>query len=156
MFQKVNGSALLAAGGGTIAIALLLTVGDAMSTSLLMAPFGASCVIAFLLPDSPLAKPRSIIGGHLISTFIGLMMLHFADSSLWSLSLSVGLAILAMSYTRTVHPPAGADPLVVILSGASWSFLITPVLIGAIIIAAFAFLYRRVISLRREKAKLEQ
>ncbi|WP_369688942.1 HPP family protein [Bacillus sp. FJAT-26390] len=111
-----------------------------------MAPFGASCVIAFALPESPLAKPRSIVGGHLISTGVGLAMLQLFGTSTWSLALSVGLAILLMQYTKTVHPPAGADPLVVIISGASWSFLITPVLLGAVIIALAAYVYRRMLA----------
>lgn len=141
-----NWKPLAAAAGGTIAIAILLLLGDVMSISLLMAPFGASCVIAFVLPDSPLAKARSIIGGHVISAGVGLVMLHLFGTSIWSLAFSVGLSILLMQYTRTVHPPAGADPLVVMLGGAGWSFLITPVLLGAVLIALAAYGYRKLLS----------
>ncbi|WP_036719569.1 HPP family protein [Paenibacillus harenae] len=146
MWGKIMGKPLLAAAGGTLAIALLLYLGDAVSLTFLMAPFGASCVIAFVLPESPLAKPRSIIGGHIISTAIGLAILHLVGTSIWSMAFSVGLSILLMQYTRTVHPPAGADPLVVLLSGASWSFLVTPVLIGAVLISVSAYLYRKVLT----------
>ncbi|MNZ79020.1 HPP family protein [compost metagenome] len=144
---------LLAAAGGTLAIALLLYLGDVLSAALLMAPFGASCVIAFLLPDSPLAKPRSIIGGHVLSTLAGLVMLHLFGPSLWSMAIAVGLSILVMHYTRTVHPPAGADPLVVILGGAGWSFLLTPVLAGAVLITAVAYVYRKALAGTDKAAK---
>ncbi|MEV5025899.1 HPP family protein [Paenibacillus sp. LPE1-1-1.1] len=144
---------LAAAIGGTMAIALLLLVGDAASISLLMAPFGASCVIAFVLPESPLAKPRSIIGGHMISAGVGLAMLELFGTHHWSIALSVGFSILLMQWTRTVHPPAGADPLVVMLSGAGWPFLIAPVLLGAIIIAGAAYVYRRLLAAKGAAVK---
>lgn len=143
MLEKVNWRPLAAAAGGTIVIALLLMMGNTLSVMLLMAPFGASCVIVFVLPDSPLARARNIIGGHLISTGVGLMMLHLFGNSTWSIAVSVGLSILLMQLTRTVHPPAGADPLVVMLSGAGWSYLFTPVLFGAVLIAISAFGYRK-------------
>ncbi|MFC0212328.1 HPP family protein [Paenibacillus chartarius] len=108
-----------------------------------MAPFGATCVLAFGLPDSPLAQPRNIVGGHLLSTAIGLLTLACFGSHPWSLALGVALAIAAMHLTRTVHPPAGADPLLVMLSGAGWSFLLTPVLAGSVLIVAAAWLYHR-------------
>ncbi|WP_138752428.1 HPP family protein [Paenibacillus sinopodophylli] len=146
MLKWINWKPLAAAAGGTAAIALLLLMGNVMSLALLMAPFGASCVIAFVLPESPLARARSIIGGHLVSTAIGLTMFHLFGTNTWTLALSVGLSILLMQYTRTVHPPAGADPLVVMLSGAGWSFLLTPVLFGAVVIALAAYAYRKMLA----------
>jgi CBS-domain-containing membrane protein len=61
----------------------------------------------------------------------------------WSFALGVGLAITAMQITGTVHPPAGADPIVVILAKAGWLFLLSPVLIGTLTIVAVAFAYHR-------------
>ena len=128
--------------GAALTVALLLNLGDLLSVVMLMAPFGASCVIVFALPDSPLAKTRNIIGGHLISAVIGLLMFHLVGSSTWAIALSVGLSILVMQLTGTMHPPAGANPVVIILGGASWSFLITPVMAGAVLIALMAYGYR--------------
>lgn len=105
----------------------------------LMAPFGASCVLAFGMPDSPLAQPRSIIGGHLVATLIGLIVLYTLGDSWWACALAVGLALAAMQQTRTLHAPAGANPLVVIVAGAPFSFLITPVLLGSIVIVVVAW-----------------
>ncbi|GIZ16513.1 hypothetical protein RCZ15_24140 [Capnocytophaga catalasegens] len=80
-----------------------------------MAPFGATCVLAFGVPNSPLAQPRNIIGGHLISTLIELLCLYLPGNQWYSLALGVGLSIGIMQLTKTTHPPAGADPIVVIL-----------------------------------------
>lgn len=104
-----------------------------------MAPFGASCVLAFGMPDSLLAQPRNIIGGHVIATLVGLAMLHTLGDSWWSAALAVGLALATMQQTRTLHAPAGANPLVVIASHAPLSFVITPVLAGSLVIVAVAW-----------------
>ncbi|CAN7227277.1 HPP family protein [Paenibacillus sp. LjRoot153] len=129
--------------GGFLAILLCSLLGDLVSISLLMAPFGASCVIAFALPQSPLAQPRSLIGGHVLSTLVGLCALTAFGVHAWSLALAVGAAITLMQLTRTLHPPAGADPLLVMLTGAGWSFLLTPVLLGAALIVLVALGYHR-------------
>ncbi|MCZ8523515.1 HPP family protein [Paenibacillus caseinilyticus] len=120
-----------------------LLLGGWSGLPLLMAPFGASCVLAFALPESPLAQPRSIVGGHLLSTAIGLLLLQTAGAHPWTAALGVALAIFLMGLTRTLHPPAGADPLVVLLGGASWSFLWTPALLGAVWITAAAWAFHR-------------
>lgn len=124
--------------GAFAAIAVTAWLSDVSGASWLMAPFGASCVLAFGLPDSPLAQPRSIIGGHLISTLIGLIVLQFLGNSWWSEALAVGLALTAMQQTRTVHAPAGANPLVVMATNPGYGFLITPVLIGTLVIVGVA------------------
>ncbi|WP_281889697.1 HPP family protein [Paenibacillus sp. YYML68] len=137
--------------GAFAAIYAACELGALLGALLVMAPLGASCVLAFALPDSPLAQPRSIVGGHLLSTVIGLVLLHTAGSHTWSAALGVGLAIVLMQRTRTLHPPAGADPLVVLLGGsssASWSFLVTPALLGSALIVAVAWAYHRLGSKR--------
>nr|WP_231571255.1 HPP family protein [Paenibacillus sp. VKM B-2647] len=122
---------------------LCAALGSLGHVALLMAPFGATCVLAFALPDSPLAQPRNIVGGHALSTAIGLGTMAVCGTHAWSMALAVGLAIAAMQLTRTVHPPAGADPLLVMLSGAGWSFLLAPVVAGSVLIVAIAYLYHR-------------
>lgn len=134
--------------GGFIAIAILSFLTDFTAEAWIMAPFGASCVLAFGVWDSPLSQPRNIIGGHLISTFVGLSVYHLLGSGTFNMALGVGLAIALMMLTRTTHPPAGANPLVVIMAGSSWSFLVTPVLIGAIIIVLVALLVNNLVHKR--------
>lgn len=127
--------------GGTLGITLLALLTDFYHVTLLMAPFGASCVLLFAAPDAPLAQPRNVIGGHVIATTIGLVAVQLAPGvTPLVMGASVGLAIVAMQFTRTLHPPAGADPLVVLALGktASWTFLITPALAGAVILVLIA------------------
>ena len=100
-----------------------------------MAPFGATCVLLFAVPTSPLAQPRNIIAGHFISAAVGLATLYSFGDSYLVMSLAVGSAIFLMQYFRAVHPPAGANPIVIALAGTSlvdWTFLFTPVLVGSV------------------------
>ena len=93
-----------------------------------------------------MAQPRNVIGGHLVATLVGLVVFAVLGATPLALALGVGLAISAMSLTETLHPPAGADPIVVIMLGASWSFLCMPVLLGAILIVALGIAFHWKIS----------
>lgn len=136
---KVNPkNALMGFLGGSVTIALLSLLTDMTSVVWIMAPFGASCVLAFGIWDAPLSQPRNIIGGHLVSTLVGLLFYHSFGEGVWITGLAVGTAIAAMMLTKTTHPPAGADPIVVILAGSGWSFLFTPVLTGSVLVVILA------------------
>jgi CBS-domain-containing membrane protein len=141
-------SAFLSGLGGFIVIALLAQATTDLHTLLLIAPFGASCVLAFALPQSPLAQPRNVIGGHLISTAVGITAFSLLGNQPLAFGAAVGFAIAAMELTGTLHPPAGADPIVVLTAKASWTFLISPVLMGAVAIVLLAIVYHRAISRR--------
>jgi CBS-domain-containing membrane protein len=138
--KVVPKTALIGLCGGFIAIGILALLTDITSTMWLMAPFGASCVLAFGVWDAPLSQPRNIVGGHLVSTSIGLILFHLFGNEVWVIALGIGLSIALMHVTRTTHPPAGADPIVVILAGSPWSFLLTPVLMGSLVIVLTALL----------------
>lgn len=133
--------ALLAGLGGMLAISLLTALTVSAGIPALMAPLGASCFLVFAVRDSPFAQPRNVIGGHLVSTTIGLVVLAVAGPEEWALGVSVGLAIIAMQLTRTGHPPAGADPLVVLLTKPDWLFLASPVLTGTVGIVCIALVF---------------
>lgn len=126
--------------GGFITIFILVFLTNMTSALWFMAPFGASCVLAFSVWNAPLSQPRNIIGGHFVSSFVGLVVYNLFGGEPWAIGLAVGLAIALMMLTKTTHPPAGANPLVVMMGGYSWSYLITPVLIGSIVIVFFALL----------------
>lgn len=126
--------------GGFLTISVLAMLTGATSTEWLMAPFGASCVLAFGVWNAPLSQPRNIIGGHLISTCVGLAVHHTLGNESWAIGLAVGLAIAALMLTKTTHPPAGANPLVVMMGEYGWSFLFSPVLVGSIIVVIFALI----------------
>ncbi|WP_287883879.1 MULTISPECIES: HPP family protein [Paracoccus] len=140
--------ALVSGLGGAVAIWLLAGLAQSLEHALLIAPFGASCVLLFALPQSPLARPRNVIGGHLLSARVGLLVLNLIGDSVLAMGVGVGLAIAVMQLTGTLHPPAGGDPLVVILSGAGWSFPGVPILAGTVTLVAAAIAYHRLISMR--------
>ncbi|EEW06159.1 HPP family protein [Vibrio mimicus] len=121
--------------GAFLAIGLLTFLDSTLTNvALLMAPFGATAVLVFGVPDSPLAQPKNVIFGHLITAFVGMFFTQFIGVSPLSLALATGIAVSAMLLTKTTHPPAGANPLLIMLAGQSWTFLVTPVLLGAVLI----------------------
>lgn len=126
---------IIAGLGAFLAIGLLSFFDSTMShVALLMAPFGATAVLVFGVPDSPLAQPKNVIFGHLITAFVGIFFTQYIGVSPVTLALATGVAVSTMLVTKTTHPPAGANPLLIMLSGQGWTFLITPVLLGALII----------------------
>ncbi|EOH1637484.1 HPP family protein [Enterococcus faecalis] len=132
--------------GGFLAIYLLLSMTEWTNHLWIMAPFGASCVLAFGVSDSPLAQPRNIIGGHFIASMVGIIFKNYVGDTKISIAIAVGLSIALMLTTKTTHPPAGADPLVVLLTTEviGWKFLLFPVLSGALIIVILAFILNNV------------
>lgn len=148
-YIRKNGLPALISGlGGALAIWLLATLTQSLEQLLLIAPFGASCVLLFALPASPLARPRNVVGGHFVSALMGLLILSFIGDGVLAMGIGVGLGIAAMQFTSTLHPPAGGNPLVVIMAGAGWSFLVLPILVGTLVLLAVAFTYHRFVSKR--------
>lgn len=147
--RKETPTALMSGIGGALAIWLLAQAAALSHLALLAAPFGASCVLLFALPQSPLAQPRNVIGGHVLSTLVGLLVLTFVGQGPLACGLGVGLAIFVMQISATMHPPAGGDPIVVILTGATWTFLGFPILVGTVLLVIAAWCFHRFISRRR-------
>ena len=131
------------AGLGTMLGIGLLALSQSIFTAWdwLIAPFGASAVLLFGLPDSPLARPLNVIGGHVVTAIIGLIFAHYVGVCPWSLALATGLAVSMMVLTSTVHPPAGANPILVMLSRADWGFVLEPLLIGTVCLVLVAKAY---------------
>ncbi|CAB3772501.1 HPP family protein [Paraburkholderia humisilvae] len=125
--------------GGGLAIGTLAALTRSYQVPLLMAPLGASCFLLFGAPDAPFAQPRNVVFGHLLSSLVGLIFLKYIGVGPIEMGLAVGIAIALMLYTRTSHPPAGADPLVVMIAAKlSWSFLAAPVLASTVILVLIA------------------
>jgi CBS-domain-containing membrane protein len=129
--------------GGLLAIGVVAWLSHVIGNPLLMAPFGATCVLLFSLPTSPLSQPANVVGGHLVSTAIGLMLHMILPVEWWSLGLAVGLAITAMAALRLTHPPAGADPLVVFFDNPGWTYLGFPVALGSMALIVIAWLFHQ-------------
>jgi len=136
-----EGERVLGGLGGFLAIGTLALLSGSLNVMLLLGSFGASCVLVFGYPDAPFAQPMNVIGGHVICTAIELAALHWLGPQPWVLALAVGCSIAAMMATRTVHPPAGSNPVIVFLGHSGWGFLLFPVFSGALILVLIGWLY---------------
>nr|WP_064248816.1 HPP family protein [Rhizobium leguminosarum]OAP92465.1 hypothetical protein A4U53_04255 [Rhizobium leguminosarum] len=115
---------------------------------LIVAPMGASAVLLFAVPASPLAQPWSIIGGNTISALMGIIAAYFIRDPIIATGVGVSLAIGAMSFTRCLHPPGGAAALTAVLGGpvvAGWGFLFpfVPVALNSCILVGLGLLFHR-------------
>jgi len=136
---------LLGGVGGFLAIGALALLSSRLDVTLLLGSFGASCVLVFGYPDAPFAQPTNVIGSHVICTVIGLAAFHWLGPQPWVLALAVGCSIAAMMATRTVHPPAGSNPVIVFLGHSGWSFLLFPVASGALILLLIGYVYNNAV-----------
>jgi CBS-domain-containing membrane protein len=134
-------SVALAGAGGFLAIASLVWLTSFSSTPLILGSFGATCVLIFGFPDAPFSQPRNVVFGHALSSAIGLAALTLFGAHWWAAGLAAGAAIAAMMATRTVHPPAGSNPVIVFMSQPGWGFVIHPTLVGALLLAALALVF---------------
>jgi CBS-domain-containing membrane protein len=137
----------------TLAIGVLAYL-DSLSISpgvWLMAPFGATVVLVFGVPASPLAQPKNVILGHFLTALIGVIFITYVGVQPWSLALATGLGVTTMLLTKTTHPPAGANPMLIMLTGQSWSFLFTPVLLGSCVIVLLGLVLNKLRVLYFEK-----
>lgn len=127
-------AALFAAG----TIAVLAVLEESLGFPLLVAAFGASCVLVFTLPHSPLSQPINIVGGYMVAVACGLLARFTLPVTWWSLALSVSVTLAAMAALRLTHPPAGGTPIAVLWSHEGWLHIIAPILLGSLILAAGA------------------
>ena len=137
---------LLAWLGAFIAISAVALLSSQLSYLLILGSFGASCVVLFAYPDVPFSQPRNVILGHLFSSLTGLIFISIFGVAWWVLAAAVASAIAIMMLTRTVHPPAGSNPVIIWIMAAShadlsWQFLLFPTLVGAIVITLVALIY---------------
>ncbi len=136
---------LAGAAGSAVAVAIMEVFAVRAELSITAIPFATSIVLVMGSPDVEAAQPRALVGGHLVATLIGLLMVKIAGPAPWAAAAAVGLSIAAMHLTRTFHPPAGIDPLLVVVNHMSWSFLLIPVAIGAALLVLFAFTWHRLL-----------
>lgn len=111
-----------------------------------VAPMGASAVLLFGVPNSPLAQPWSIVGGNLISALVGVTVALWISYPALACGVAACLAIALMFKLRCLHPPGGAVALTAILGGpvvhqAGYGFVLTPVLLNSVSLALLAILF---------------
>lgn len=113
----------------------------------LIGSFGASCVLVYGVIQSPLAQPRNLIGGHVVSALVGVTVQKLVPDVIWvAAPLAVSLSIVLMQVTKTLHPPGGATALIAVTGGTQitslgYMYVLNPVLSGASILLLFALIF---------------
>ncbi|TGL19023.1 HPP family protein [Leptospira yanagawae] len=133
----------------TIAIWSILLITNLSGHSLLIGSFGATAVLLFAVPDAPLSQPRNLIGGHLLSATIAVILVQTIGTNFFTLGLSVGLSIFVMYLTHTLHPPGGATALIGVIGGVGVEFIFFPVMVGVILLLLNALVVNNLVHHRK-------
>ena len=129
----------------TIGVLTLLTYKTEFGI-FLIASFGSSMVLLFGYPESPFAQPKNIFFGHLLTSFVGIIFLYMVPLPIYVLlPLAVGFGVALMILLNVTHPPAGGNPIIVIMGSVSMDYLINPIIIGSLIILIFGIILYRLI-----------
>ena len=121
----------------------------------LIASFGSSMVLLFGFPESPFAQPKNVFFGHLLTAVVGLIFLYLFPLPLYLIiPLAVGFGVGLMILLNVTHPPAGGNPIIVIMGSVSFDYLLSPIITGSIIILIFGVIINRFI-LKKDYPKLK-
>lgn len=129
--------------GAAAGLSLALYLIGQPPSPLLLASLGGSAVFLFGLTRAPAAQPRALFGGHLGGALIGILCYQCFGDALWVYVLAGVLTLVYMLLTRTVHPPAGANPLIMVQGKASLAAVWAPVFVGVFALALVAFVWSR-------------
>ena len=110
----------------------------------LIASFGSTMVLLYGYPESPFAQPKNIILGHFLTALIGIIFLNFVPLPIFlNIPLAVGFGVMFMILFKVTHPPAGGNPIIVIIGSVSYDYLINPIILGALIVILFGVVLNR-------------
>lgn len=139
------GMMVAGAAGGSVAIGLMYLLSLQTEFPLAAIPFATSIVLVTGTPEALPARPRALVGGHILSAIVGVLAVKIAGPQAWVAALAVGLAMLAMLMTDSFHPPAGINPLIIVMNNMSWGFVLVPVAAGALLLLAYTFAWTHVV-----------
>ena len=129
----------------TLGILAICEITTLVGHPLLIGSFGASAVLLFGATDSPLAQPRNLVGGHLVSAVVAVIVVALFGSTPLTMAIGVGLAIFVMNLTHTTHPPGGATALIGVQGAVGPGFILLPVLAGALILLVMSIFTNNVV-----------
>ena len=133
----------------TIGILTLLTYKTEFGI-FLVASFGSSMVLLYGYPESPFAQPKNVFFGHLVTAVVGMFFLYLIPLPLFIIiPLAVGFGVGLMILLNVTHPPAGGNPIIVILGSVSFEYLLSPILSGCLIIIAFGILLNKFVARKK-------
>lgn len=135
------GQLLLAGLGAFLALGGVATLTTLSEQPLLIGSFGATCVLLFGFPKGPFSKARNVVGGHLLCSCIGVVCLTLFGPGIVPMALAGALCVMAMAVTRTTHPPAGGNPIIIFMTQPGWTFILLPTLAAAVLLALIAWVY---------------
>ncbi|MDC0944418.1 HPP family protein [Candidatus Pelagibacter sp.] len=127
----------------TIGVLTVLTYKTTLGL-FIAASFGSSMVLLFGFPESPFAQPKNVFFGHLVTALVGVFFVNFVPLPIYiSIAGAVGIGIFLMIILDLVHPPAGGNPIIVIIGSASFEYLINPIIFGCILILLIAIIVNK-------------
>lgn len=147
--RPAAGELWCAAAGSVLGVGAVSFLSFHYGLPLLVASFGATAALVYGAPASPLAQPRNVVGGHVVSALAGITVCQLLGTTWWTITLGVGLAILLMLATRTLHPPGGATAFVAVAQAQGWTFVVTPVFAGAALLVIVALVFNNCVPGRR-------
>ena len=129
----------------TIGVLTVLTYKSVLGL-FLAGSFGSSMVLLFGFPESPFAQPKNVFFGHLVTTLVGVIFVNLIPLPIYiSIAFAVGIGIFFMILFDVVHPPAGGNPIMVIIGSVSYDYLLFPTISGCFIIILLAILINKFI-----------
>ena len=132
----------------TIGVLTLLTYKTEFGI-FLIASFGSTMVLLYGYPESPFAQPKNIFFGHLLTAFVGVLFVHIHLPIYISIPLAVGIGVGLMIFLGITHPPAGGNPIIVIIGGVSFNYLLSPIITGSVIVLIFGIILNRFIAKKK-------
>ena len=127
----------------TIGILTLLTYKTEFGI-FLIASFGSSMVLLYGYPESPFAQPKNVFFGHLVTATVGMFFLYLIPLPLFIIiPLAVGFGVGLMILLNVTHPPAGGNPIIVIIGSVSYDYLLSPIILGSIIVLVFGIVINK-------------
>ena len=112
----------------------------------LIASFGSTMVLLFGYPESPFAQPKNIFFGHFLTSIVGIVFVNLMPFPIYlMIPLAVGVGVSLMIVARVTHPPAGGNPIIVIMGSASYDYILNPIIFGSLILLVFGVVLNRFI-----------